>query len=268
MDETLMNLKLKETDNSKAAAKPEDLVTREGTLKGLQDPEFKRKYNKDHFAIAASRYDLATRCLSLFQDRKWKHELLRLIPAANAGTVLDLACGTGDICLAIAERFRSAQITGVDISPAMLHICQERAAKAGATVLTVEGDIARLPFEDGTFDAVTASYALRNSPALASTIEEVHRVLKPGGTFLVLDFSKSSNRYVQMFQCILLTFWGGLWGLLLHWDPRIHSYIGASLRGYPPQRDVIRLIKDTGMRLTSRRRFMGGATELLSFVRS
>lgn len=262
-----MNLKIEEAEDVKSMMEPAAQRGSSGARKGLSDPEFKRKYNKNHFKIAASRYDLATRCLSLFQDHKWKAELISLIPVENAKHVLDLACGTGDVCLAVSERFNSAEITGIDIAPAMLRLCEGRAQKTEAKIATVEGDIALLPFKDGAFETVTASYALRNSPMLASTIAEVHRVLKPGGTFLILDFSKSSNRFIQIFQSLLLTVWGGLWGLLLHGDPRIHSYIGASLRSYPPQSDVIRMIEGTGMRLLHRRRFMGGATELLSFVR-
>jgi demethylmenaquinone methyltransferase/2-methoxy-6-polyprenyl-1,4-benzoquinol methylase len=263
----LMNLKIKEVESEKANIRPLVKPGGPGAGKGLSDPEFKRKYNKDHFKVAASRYDIATRCLSLFQDRKWKDALVSLIPMKNSGRVLDLACGTGDVCLAIAERFSSPHLTGIDISPAMLNICEERARAAAVKMTVVEGDITVLPFADGDFETVTASYALRNSPSLGATISEVHRVLKPGGTLLILDFSKSSNRFVQVFQSVLLTFWGGLWGLLLHADPRIHGYIGASLGTYPPQCDVIRMIEGAGMCLTFRRRFMGGATELLSFSR-
>jgi demethylmenaquinone methyltransferase/2-methoxy-6-polyprenyl-1,4-benzoquinol methylase len=262
-----MIFKVKKAVNGESAVMPVRKLVSRGTPKGLKDPEFKLRYNKDHFAIAASRYDLATRCLSLFQDRKWKGQLISLIPVENAEKILDLACGTGDVCLATSERFSSAQITGIDIAPEMLRICEQRASKAGVRLLTVEGSISTLPFNDGAFDSVTASYALRNSPSLACTITEVHRVLKAGGTFVILDFSKSSNRHVQCFQCMLLTLWGGFWGFLLHGNPRIHSYIGASLRGYPPQSDVIRIIEDAGMRLVCRRRFMGGATELLAFER-
>jgi demethylmenaquinone methyltransferase/2-methoxy-6-polyprenyl-1,4-benzoquinol methylase len=260
-----MNLTIKEADAVKATS-----FSVSGGLhapKGLRDPEFKLKYNKDHFRVAASRYDIATRCLSLFQDRKWKVALIGLIPPKNSTRVLDLACGTGDVCLAVSERFSTAEITGIDISPPMLRICDIRAHKAGAKITVVEGDIAVLPFNDGAFETVTASYALRNSPSLAATIAEVHRVLIPGGTFLILDFSKSANQFVQGFQSALLTVWGGLWGLLLHGNPKIHSYIGASLKNYPPQCDVVQMIEASGMRLTSRRRFMGGATELLCFSR-
>jgi demethylmenaquinone methyltransferase/2-methoxy-6-polyprenyl-1,4-benzoquinol methylase len=262
-----MNLKIDEAEVQESNNVLVSVSGGPGTRKGLKDPEFKLKYNRDHFRVAASRYDIATRCLSLFQDRKWKEALISLIPMKNTGRVLDLACGTGDVCLAIAERFRAAEITGIDISPPMLRICEARAHKVEAKITALEGDIAILPFNDGAFETVTASYALRNSPSLPATINEVRRVLVPGGTFLILDFSKSSNRLVQEFQIALLTVWGGLWGILLHGNPRIHSYIGASLRGYPPQCDVIHMIEATGMRLTSRRRFMGGATELLCFSR-
>jgi len=236
-------------------------------MKTLRDPEYKRKYNISHFQIAASRYDLATQGLSLFQDRKWKKKLVNLIHEKNSTQMLDLACGTGDVCLAVAKRFKTAEITGIDISRAMLNICEERAKKVHANVKAIEGDIATLPFPSESFQIVTASYALRNSPSLKSTITEVQRVLAPGGAFIILDFAKSSNSYAQFFQSNLLTVWGGLWGLLLHGDPKIHSYIGASLRTYPPQDDVIRIIEESKMQLTSRSRFMGGNTELLSFSR-
>lgn len=229
----------------------------------MDDPDWKKQYNQEHFSIAASHYDKATPLLSLFQDSSWKEYLTSALPDLPAPKILDLACGTGDLCFRAQRRFPDAEILGIDLTREMLILAQQRATIEGPDIRFLEGDIAQLPFPDASFDFVTGGYALRNAPDLVQAIKEIGRVLKSGGMLAILDFAKPEHPALQKFQQCLLAAWGGLWGLVLHGDPKIHSYIGASLRVYPPQSLVIGLLEEQNLFLWKREKFMFGSIEVL-----
>jgi ubiquinone/menaquinone biosynthesis methyltransferase len=234
----------------------------------LSDPDTKRDYNRQHFAVSAPKYDMATRFLSFFQDAQWKRLLLKKLANTECSAALDLACGTGDLTFALAEKWNSVKVTGLDITPEMLEVAQVRASSQKGDIEFVLGDICSLPFADNSFDIVTGSYALRNAPALPEAVAEIVRVLRPGGTIAILDFAKPDSVVLQRLQQLILSSWGGLCGVLLHADPRIHSYIAASLLVYPSQSSVIELLKDNGLRLLERKSVMFGNLEILIMKKS
>lgn len=199
----------------------------------LVTSEGKRHFNAEHFAESAPRYDLATRGLSLGQDASWKRALVATLPDLSAPACLDLACGTGDVALRLAERFPDGAIHGLDLTPGMIEIARRR-DRSGRVSFAV-GDMSRLDFPDASLDVVTGSYAIRNAPDLGGTLDEIARVLRPGGWAVFLDFSKPPGKAAQAVQYHLLRFWGGFWGLVLHGNPRIHGYISSSLRDYPDE---------------------------------
>ena len=228
---------------------------------GLSEADTKRDYNRIHFAEAAPRYDFVTKVLSFGGDAIWKRRLVGAIPSAPA-SVLDLACGTGDICFLIAKQFSNAKIEGLDLTKEMLEIAEQRNGY-GERITFVQGDVGALPQPDQSVDLITGSYALRNAPDLRQALQEINRVLKPGGSAAFLDFSKSPSSVAQAVQYGLLRFWGGLWGLLLHANPAVHGYIAESLRDYPTRPELDRLFAETELEKCSSRLFYGGMTELI-----
>lgn len=227
----------------------------------FENPDSKREYNRTHFAEAAPRYDLLTKVLSLGGDGHWKRQLVKGL-SDEPVTALDLACGTGDVCFLLAERFPGAQIEGLDLTDEMLEIAKRRNT-FGDRVRFLQGDMCKLPQADDSQALVTGSYALRNAPDLKLALQEIHRVLKPGGTAAFLDFSKSSSRTAQSIQYRLLWFWGGLCGLVFHGNPAVHGYIAASLRGYPDREQLEDYYRMMGLKYVSSRFFYGGMTELI-----
>jgi ubiquinone/menaquinone biosynthesis methyltransferase len=227
----------------------------------LGTPEQKRAYNELHFAEAASWYDLATRALSLGQDRAWKRNLLASLPGKPSPYCLDLACGTGDVAFLLAERYPRGTVVALDISTPMLDIARGR--NHYGNIRFERGDLCALPLPDEVADIVTGSYALRNAPELRAAVAEVRRVLKPGGVAAILDFSKPADPFLQKFQYILLRGWCGLWGLLLHGTPEIHGYIAESLKGFPNRPRLLDLLRGEGLTVISSRRFFLGMTEIL-----
>jgi demethylmenaquinone methyltransferase/2-methoxy-6-polyprenyl-1,4-benzoquinol methylase len=207
----------------------------------ISTPEGKRRYVRRVFATIADRYDFITRFLSYGQDRRWKTRLIALADLRAGDRVLDLACGTGDIVFAAAGRARRG--VGLDITHRMLQLA---AAKRPGNVSLVTGDMLSLPFGDARFDVVTTGYGLRNVPDLRQAIQEIRRVLSPGGRLLSLDFNRPGNPLVRAAYLAYLTAVGSTLGAVLHGDPDTYRYIPESIRQYPGAPGVARLLEAEG----------------------
>ncbi len=226
----------------------------------LHMPDRKRKYNKELFTVVAPKYQFVTRALSFGRDQSWKSALVGSLPGSCDGLIVDLACGTGDICLELARRYEKATILGIDLTPGMLEVACNRSPSR--RVRYVSGDMQTLCLDSDSVSIITGGYALRNAPDLQSTLKEISRVLKPGGTAAFLDFSKSSRRMGQAFEYRLLHTWGSLWGLVLHGNPAVYAYIAESLRSYPDRMKLRGWLQDTGLQVTASKPLFWGIAEL------
>jgi ubiquinone/menaquinone biosynthesis methyltransferase len=220
----------------------------------LASPDSKRRYVRRLFSTIADRYDLITRLLSYGQDRRWKARLADLSAAWPGTRALDLACGTGDIAFELARR--GARVVGLDVTHRMVQIAR---GKAGAApVRFVTGDMMALPFGDAGFDLVTTGYGIRNVPDIAQAIAEMHRVLKPGGVLLSLDFNRPRNSLVRAVYLAYLTVVGSALGLVLHGDPDTYRYIPESIRRYPGAIQVNVMIREHGFSASEYVPVLGG----------
>ena len=221
----------------------------------IATPEGKRRYVRSLFATIADRYDFITIALSYGQDRRWKRRLIGLVGPPRGLRVLDLATGTGDIAFALAER--GAEVVGLDVTHRMIELAYaKRDGRSPARFLV--GDMLALPFPSRSFDAVTVGYGLRNVPDLAVAIDEIARVVKPGGRLLSLDFNRPANGAVRWSYLAYLTVVGGALGWILHRDPDTYRYIPETLKLYPGQRGVRELMQGMGFIETGFREFAGG----------
>ncbi len=232
----------------------------------LSAPEGKRRYNELHFAEAASRYDLATKAMSLGRDPAWKRALVAALPDHPSPRCVDLACGTGDVAFLLARRFPRGRVEAIDLSAPMLDRARKR--NRYPNVSFSRQDLCDLSFSDGSVDRVTGSYAVRNAPDLVRCLREIHRVLRPGGTAALLDFSRPASPLLRSVQHRTLRGWCGLWGLLLHGNPEIHGYVAESLARFPDRPAWHSLLRREGFRIAGSRRFLLGITELLLLVRA
>ena len=207
----------------------------------ISTAEGKRRYVRRLFATIADRYDFITGFLSYGQDRRWKARLIALAELRAGDRVLDLACGTGDIVFTAAGRARRG--IGLDITHRMLQLAS---AKRPGNVSLVTGDMLSLPFGDARFDVVTTGYGLRNVPDLRQAIQEIRRVLSPGGRLLSLDFDRPENPLVRAAYLAYLTAVGSALGFALHGDPDTYRYIPESIRQYPGAQGVARLLEGEG----------------------
>lgn len=184
------------------------------------------------FATIADRYDLITKILSYGQDARWKRDLIAKAEVRPGERALDLAAGTGDVAFAAAAR--GARTIGLDITHRMLQLASAKSSAARF----ITGDMASLPFRPSSFDLVTTSYGLRNVPDLNTAIDEIARVLKPGGRLLSLDFNRPENPIIRSAYLIYLAAVGATLGWVLHRDPDTYRYIPESIKRYPGARGV------------------------------
>lgn len=226
-------------------------------------PESKQSFNRSLFGEVSAKYDFITTALSFGRDAAWKRDLLSTLPPARSPRCIDLACGTGDLTRLLATRYPDGTITGLDLTPEMLAIAETRTNTFN--VEYVEGSMAALPFDTGCADIVTGGYALRNAPDLNQTLDEIDRIMKPGGYAAFLDFSKPADRTGQIIGHLLLKCWGGLWGRLLHGNPDVYGYIADSLRLYPDRTALHERFAERGMLLCGCHLYFAGLLEIALF---
>jgi ubiquinone/menaquinone biosynthesis methyltransferase len=166
-----------------------------------------------------------------------------LTPEGPRVQALDLACGTGDIAYALQGR--AASIVALDITPRMVELARAKDPRRGPGVPRfIVGDMTSLPFDAATFDVVTTGYGIRNVPRIAPALAEIHRVLRPGGTLLSLDFNRPANALVRSVYLVYLTIVGSTLGFVLHGDPDTYRYIPESIRRYPGADAVCTLARE------------------------
>jgi len=217
--------------------------TRRRPLRGLDperhldDPAIRQRYVTAVFDLVAPRYDAFTRWFSFGMDRAWKREVARIATAAvhsrdnRAVVVADLACGTGDLAFALAAHGRV--VVGLDVSRQML----SRAATRPRTVHDTAphfaaGDMIALPVADASADVVTIGYGLRNAPRLDLALDEVVRVLRPGGHLVTLDFFRPTNPIWRRVFLGYLAVAGNLYGWAWHREPAAYGYISRSIERF------------------------------------
>lgn len=169
------------------------------------------------FARIASRYDLINRILSLGRERRWRRRGVEMLPL---GRVLDLGCGTGD------TDFGSRSVVGIDPVIEML----ARSPVSGRVVAVGEA----LPFRDRSFQGVFSGYVMRNLTSVSDTLDEVQRVLEPGGVFVVIDLGRPSNPVLRAVHRLGTAVILPLVGLLFAGSPAEYWYLHRSLDSLPP----------------------------------
>lgn len=201
---------------------------------------------REMFTQIAPSYDALNHILSLQLDRLWRARTakrLRPILQRQDAMVLDLCCGTGDLSLAL-RKVGKARIIGADFAHTMLTRARSKSAQVAshsgliAEILPVaEADALRLPFADGSFDLVTTAFGFRNLANYEAGLREIHRVLKPGGTIAILEFTEPpdnflGNLYRWYFRRVLPRIGGWLSG-----DPTAYTYLPKSVSRFfrPPE---------------------------------
>jgi demethylmenaquinone methyltransferase/2-methoxy-6-polyprenyl-1,4-benzoquinol methylase len=179
----------------------------------------------------------------------------------NSGEkALDVCCGTGDIAFSLERA--GAKVNGLDFSPEMLAVAKKRSQNVGSSVDFQTGDAMNLPFPNAMFDIVTVGYGLRNLASWERGLEEMHRVAKPGGRLLVLDFGKPDFPLWRWLCFGYLRNAVPILGRVFCHDSDTHAYILESLTNYPAQHGVEKKLKDLNCRDVRTRNLLGGAMSI------
>lgn len=181
----------------------------------------------------AKKYDLLNLLLSFGVDTIWRRRLIRFITQSRPRKILDIACGTGDLALIFAKK--GIQTTGADISQKMLEIAKKKADKLfknnAPEFILASAD--SLPFEENSFDAVTISFGIRNFENRAKALNEIHRVLRRGGSLAILEFASPRNSLWRSLYNVYLKFFVPFIGRLISRDKRAYSYLSESIASFP-----------------------------------
>lgn len=213
------------------------------------------------FDRIAPRYDLVNDLQSFGMHRLWKRRLVEWAATRPGGQALDVCCGTGDVALALAKQ--GATVTGVDFSAKMLDKARLR-GKGQAGLRYVEADALALPFPSESFDWVTIAYGLRNLPNFDAGLNELVRVLRPGGSLLILDFGKPQFALWRRVYFVWLGWIIPLFGRIFCGDAAAYIYILESLRHYPDQEGVAEAMKARNMSRIGVWNFLGGIMSIHS----
>ncbi len=180
-------------------------------------------------------YDFLNHFMSLGIDIIWRKKAIRLLKASKPQRLLDVATGTGDFALEAIRILQPKKVIGVDISSGMLAIAREKITKKGLSdqFEVVLADSENLPFADSTFDAVTVAFGVRNFENLEKGLTDIHRVLKPGGKAVILEFSNPKGFPVKQLYRFYFNHITPLIGKVFSKDHRAYSYLPESVAQFP-----------------------------------
>jgi demethylmenaquinone methyltransferase / 2-methoxy-6-polyprenyl-1,4-benzoquinol methylase len=221
------------------------------------------------FDSVAGRYDLMNDLMSGFVHRRWKDELVMWLAPRPGQTLLDVAGGTGDIACRALKRLdpeRGGAAIVCDVNPQMLEVGRARAIDDGilAGLEWVCGDAEALPVADRSVDLYTIGFGLRNVTRIERALAEARRVLRPGGRFLCLEFAPAVTPWLapayDLYSFRLLP----LLGQIVTGDRDAYTYLVESIRRFPPQGELCRMIEEAGLERVRFRNLTGGIAALHS----
>ena len=203
------------------------------------------------FDAVAPKYDFLNQLLSLGIHKGWRKKAIRLLKDKKPKTILDIATGTADFAIE-ALILNPEKVTGVDISSGMLKLGKEKVKKRGLEnqIELILGDSEALPFADNSFDAITVGFGVRNFEHLEKGIRDMHRVLKPGGKMIILEFSKPRIFPVKQLYKIYFRYITPFIGKFFSSSKEAYTYLPESVNAFPDGDDFLNVLKKVGLKET------------------
>ena len=216
------------------------------------------------FDRIAPTYDRLNHLLSLGIDRRWRRKAVDALAQHKPQQILDIATGTGDFALLLAERLKPQHITGADISEGMMAVGREKVKEAGLhdVISFQHEDCMALSFADGTFDAVTSAYGVRNFQDLDKGLREMQRVLRPGGHLLIVELTPPPCFPMKQLFWLYAHVVMPLIGRLVSHDNSAYTYLPASMEAFPQAEEMESILKRAGFAKVEWRRFTFGISTL------
>jgi demethylmenaquinone methyltransferase/2-methoxy-6-polyprenyl-1,4-benzoquinol methylase len=218
-------------------------------IKPYKDSELgKKEQVAQMFDTISENYDGLNRVISFGIDVKWRKKVVNIVSKNNPKFILDIATGTGDLALMMAEKLQPEKVVGLDISEGMLEVGKQKISKANLsdTIEMVIGDSESMPFEDNTFDAITVSFGVRNFANLDKGLTEIKRVLKPNGTLVILETSNPTKFPYKQGYKIHTSVILPIIGKLFSKDKVAYSYLSESANSFPFGEDFDNILQKNG----------------------
>ncbi|MCH5334216.1 MAG: bifunctional demethylmenaquinone methyltransferase/2-methoxy-6-polyprenyl-1,4-benzoquinol methylase UbiE [Alistipes sp.] len=217
-------------------------------MKPYDNDKTKKEQIRDMFDRIAPTYDGLNRTMSLGLDGWWRRRTVRLVAETSPRRILDVAAGTGDLSIALARRIKDAEVTGVDLSENMLEEARRKAAAAlpGRSVGFECGDAEHLSAADGSFDAVTVAFGVRNFGDIGAGLRELLRVLRSGGMLAVLELSVPRNAAVRTLYNLYARMLLPRIGAAVSDDAAAYRYLPASIEEFPQPERFAAMLHEAG----------------------
>ncbi|MDX1920006.1 MAG: bifunctional demethylmenaquinone methyltransferase/2-methoxy-6-polyprenyl-1,4-benzoquinol methylase UbiE [Candidatus Caenarcaniphilales bacterium] len=234
-------------------------------MPNLPNTQEKSAYVHNMFGSIAAKYDFMNDFMTLGMHRLWKKKVCKILDIQAGHRILDLCCGTGDLTVMLAKNLSKesqngsspGEVIGLDFSDEMLSYAKERKTTPGNQLSFIQGDALNLPFNDEVFDRCTVSFGLRNVSDYLRCLKEVFRVSKPEAKFVILDLSHPSGFWdyaTHPYRFFLLPFFGRL----LAGNSSAYDYLPNSIKNYPDQEGLKKLMQEAGFKNVSYKNLFGG----------
>lgn len=213
--------------------------------------EGKKEKVRNMFNNIATKYDFLNHFLSFGIDYYWRNRVLKIIKSKQPKSILDIATGTGDLAI-LSAKANPEQIVGIDISEAMLRVGIEKIKNKNldSLIKLQQADSEDLPFEDNHFDLAMVAFGVRNFAHLSVGLAEIRRVLKPGGTLIVLEFSHPKSFPMKQLYGFYSKYILPFFGKLISNDSSAYTYLPESVKRFPAYDDFTNIMKEVGYKNT------------------
>jgi len=223
----------------------------------------KKEFVKNMFDDIAPTYDKLNHILSLNVDNHWRDRAVRRICMTQPNHVLDIACGTGDFAIALAQA-GVPKVTGIDISEGMLEIGRAKVRELGLDIDMQVDDSEQLSFPDDVFDAVSVAFGVRNFEQLQLGLNEMQRVLRPGGLVCIVELSVPQNPILLWGYKLYFLYILPLIGGLLSGNRKAYRYLPASVLNFPKPDKVCRMLREAGFQQVEAKAFTFGLCRMFT----
>ncbi|MGC8228328.1 demethylmenaquinone methyltransferase [Pseudobacillus badius] len=200
------------------------------------------------FEKISSNYDHMNSLISFQQHKRWRTSTMKKMNVPKKASALDVCCGTGDWTIALAEAVGpEGRVVGLDFSQNMLNVGKQKIEEADLEqVKMIQGNAMELPFDDHTFDYVTIGFGLRNVPDYMQVLQEMHRVLKPGGMAVCLETSQPTMLGFRQLYFLYFRFIMPLFGKLFAKSYKEYSWLQESARDFPGMKELKQMFEQAG----------------------
>jgi demethylmenaquinone methyltransferase/2-methoxy-6-polyprenyl-1,4-benzoquinol methylase len=221
--------------------------------------------NRRMFDAIADRYDRLNHMLSLGLDRHWRRRAVRELHLTDPATVLDVGCGTGDLCMDILSSFPSSLTVGIDPAEGMLALAREKLQRAGLLSRStfVTGDVTAMSFENNHFDGIISAFCIRNVCNREAAFNEIRRVLKPGGRVALLELTRPANTLLRRGHCLFIRCVIPLVGAVLS-RGEAYRYLADSIQQFSEPHVVLDEMRKSGLLEVQAQPLTGGVVTLFT----